>query len=379
MWVLCVRIVPAYRYETLDGLRGIAALCVMAGHFGQSLNVYWPPNLFLAVDIFFMMSGFVIAHSYGERLRSGMPAWSYLGRRIVRLYPMFIAGLLLGIGALYFGVRNGAIDYRTEDILVSTLLNAVYLPFLNSAHIGNAVGTIFPADPPAWSLFLEVLASGGFLLLFGLRLKALMAISAVSMLLMVRAGSYFAHVEGQSGIWLNTGFDTVNMLGGLPRVGFGFTLGVLLHGLLRDGQGRWLASAVAQVPYASFALYAALFAVLLCPKSVRGFYPFAVLMALAPAIVFVSAYVRPRRGLETQAARFLGWISYPIYCLHIPIMRFVMFGGFAGRSTFAILAVGAAATMVAAAVVTKWYEEPVRAALSRRLSGPRPVSPSGAD
>jgi peptidoglycan/LPS O-acetylase OafA/YrhL len=374
-----VGIVPAHRYEALDGLRGIAALCVMAGHFGQLLNIYWPPNLFLAVDVFFMMSGFVIAHSYGERLRGGMPAWNYLGRRIVRLYPMFIAGLLLGVGALCFGARNGAINYPTDDILVSTLLNALYVPFLNSAHMGNSVGTIFPADPPAWSLYLEVLASGAFLLLFGLRRKALMAISVVSMLLMVCAGIYFGHAQGESWIWLNTGFDTVNILGGLPRIGFGFTVGVLLHRLLRDGQGRRLAAGVARVPYASFALYGALIALLLCPKSARGFYPFAVLMALAPAIVFVSACVRPRSGLETQGARLLGWISYPIYCLHIPIMRFVVFGGFAGRGAIAILAVGTAATLVAAVVLTKWYEEPVRAALSRWLSGPRLVPQSGAD
>jgi len=130
-----MRIIVAHRYEALDGLRGVAALCVMACHFGQMLDVYWPANMFLAVDIFFMMSGFVIMYSYGERLRNGMPAWSYLGRRLVRLYPMFIVGLLIGAGALYFGAQKDVIAYRTEDILRSLLFNSVYLPFPNAAHL----------------------------------------------------------------------------------------------------------------------------------------------------------------------------------------------------------------------------------------------------
>jgi peptidoglycan/LPS O-acetylase OafA/YrhL len=210
--------VAARRYEALDGLRGVAALCVMAGHFGQMLNIYWPANMFLAVDIFFMMSGFVIAHSYSERLRRGMPAWNYLGRRVVRLYPLFIAGLVLGAGGLYLGVRNGAIDNRPEDILLSSLINAMYLPFLSSVRWEEGVGTIFPADPPAWSLFLEMLASLGFLLLFGMRRRTLLAIAAVSYLLLICAGVYF--VRAQSPLWinLNTGFTTAEILGGLPRV-----------------------------------------------------------------------------------------------------------------------------------------------------------------
>jgi peptidoglycan/LPS O-acetylase OafA/YrhL len=374
-----MRIVGAHRYEALDGLRGVAALCVMACHFGQMLNVYWPANMFLAVDVFFMMSGFVIMYSYGERLRDGMPAWSYLGRRLVRLYPTFIVGLLIGAGALYLGAQKGVIVYPTRDILRSLLLNCVYLPFPNGAHIGMFIGQIFPADPPAWSLFLEMLVSGGFLWLYGLRRTALLAITIVSFLLIVGTGIYFARVQGAAGLDLNTGFDTTTMLGGASRAAFGFTLGVLLYGLLRDGLGRRIAPAVARVPYASFALYLALFAVLAFPISARGLFPLVVLLTLAPAIIFVGACVRPRSGLEMQIARFLGWISYPVYCLHTPIMRYVMYSGVTGRNVPATLALGVAATLVVAVVLTRWYEEPVRALLSRRLSTLRPVSLRGAE
>jgi peptidoglycan/LPS O-acetylase OafA/YrhL len=374
-----VRIVAAHRYEALDGLRGVAALCVMACHFGQMLDVYWPANMFLAVDVFFMMSGFVIAYSYGERLRNGMPAWSYLGRRLIRLYPMFIVALLIGAGALFFGAQKDAIVYRPQDILRSLLLNSAYLPFPNGSHIGLFKGQVFPADPPAWSLFLEMLVSGGFLLLCGLRREALLAITIVSFLLIVGTGVYFARVQGFAGLQLNTGFDTATILGGPPRAAFGFTLGVLLYGFMRDGLGRRIAAAVARVPYASFALYIALFAVLACPVSARGLYGLAVLVTVAPAIIFVSACVRPRNGLEMRLARLLGWISYPVYCLHTPIMRYVMYGGVTGRNVTATLALAVSTTLLAAIVLTRWYEEPVRAVLSRRLPALRPVSLGGAE
>jgi peptidoglycan/LPS O-acetylase OafA/YrhL len=374
-----MRIVTTHKYEALDGLRGIAALCVMAGHICETLHIpWWPPNLFLAVDVFFMMSGFVIAHSYGQRLHDTMSAWTYLGRRIVRLYPMFIAGLLIGVGALCLGVSNGAIDYRGKDILVGTLLNAAYLPFLNTARIGPLVGSIFPADPPAWSLLLEMLASAGFLLLFGLRRTTLLAIALACLGLTVAAGIYFGRAPGGTEIWLNNGWGTKNMLGGLPRVGFGFTFGVLLYRLSHAVRARRLASALAHAPYASFALYAVLFAVLIFPKYARGLYPLAVLTVVAPAIVVASAFLRPRNGPEIKVAWFLGWISYPIYCLHYPILRWVLFSGVAGPGIPAIAAVSAVATLLAAVALTKWYDEPVRAVLSRRLSPPRQPALSGA-
>ena len=124
-----------HRYEALDGLRGVAALSVMVGHFGLLLDLFEMPNGFLAVDTFFVMSGFVIAYSYGERLNRGMPARSYLYRRIVRLYPMFVIALLIGAVVLYYGAHRGALEYRTTDLLRSLALNALYIPFLNSVPV----------------------------------------------------------------------------------------------------------------------------------------------------------------------------------------------------------------------------------------------------
>ncbi len=63
-----------HRYHTLDGMRGIAAIFVMLFHYFASSGQKWLMNGFIAVDFFFVLSGFVVLHSYGQKLLSGMPA-----------------------------------------------------------------------------------------------------------------------------------------------------------------------------------------------------------------------------------------------------------------------------------------------------------------
>ena len=360
-----------HRFEALDGVRGVAALCVLIDHFGQILDVYWPPNVFLAVDVFFMMSGFVIAHAYGSRLRAGLPAWTYLARRFIRLYPMFIASLLIGAAVLCYGATKGVIEYPARDIVRSVALNALYVPFLNASRVIGDFGQIFPADPPAWSLFLEILGSAGFLLLFGLGRKALLTISGLWYAVLVIAGIFFARVKGDAWIDLNNGYDSTNFLGGLPRVGFAFTLGLVLQGLLRDGFGAGaVATLVRRVPYPSFMLYALLLAMLLFPKSARGIYPMLAVSTLVPAMVFLGAHIRTRAGLETNIARFLGWMSYPLFCLHVPVIRLVIFaqGGVIASPT-RTMAISGLVTLACVVVLTKCYEEPLRRVLTARLRG----------
>src|ERR1700684_2462821 len=95
------------RYDALDGLRGVAAIAVMFSHFTQE-SVF--KNAYVAVDLFFMLSGFVIAHSYGTRLLAGMTAVEYIKRRIIRLYPMLLLSLLIGLPVL---IEAGTVGIST--------------------------------------------------------------------------------------------------------------------------------------------------------------------------------------------------------------------------------------------------------------------------
>jgi peptidoglycan/LPS O-acetylase OafA/YrhL len=65
-------------FEALDMMRGIAALCVLLAHWLTAQGLLWFGNGYLAVDFFFLLGGFVIAHSYEQKLRSGMSLNSFL-------------------------------------------------------------------------------------------------------------------------------------------------------------------------------------------------------------------------------------------------------------------------------------------------------------
>ena len=92
---------PKQTFAALDGVRGIAALAVMMFHIA-----WWPhfgrpfPSAYLAVDLFFALSGFVVAHAYSPRLSQGMSPWGFLRLRVVRLWPLYALGLAVGVAAV---------------------------------------------------------------------------------------------------------------------------------------------------------------------------------------------------------------------------------------------------------------------------------------
>ena len=82
------------RYEILDGLRGVAALIVVAFHLFETYSAGVTHQMlnhgYLAVD-FFVLSGFVIGYAYDDRW-GRMTTWQFFKRRLIRLHPMLVAG-----------------------------------------------------------------------------------------------------------------------------------------------------------------------------------------------------------------------------------------------------------------------------------------------
>ena len=103
------------RYEILDGLRGVAAMLVVAYHLFETYYGGKPDQPinhgYLAVDFFFVLSGFVIGYAYDDRW-DRMSTWSFFKRRLIRLHPMVIFGTLFG--AICYPA--GYLDLKPEDI-----------------------------------------------------------------------------------------------------------------------------------------------------------------------------------------------------------------------------------------------------------------------
>src|SRR5580693_5691081 len=92
-----------HHIATLDGLRGVAALDVMAFHgtFGTTFHQYVSRG-YLAVDFFFVLSGYVIARAYEARLEAGWSKREFFRIRAIRLYPMIVIGMALGLAGKCF-------------------------------------------------------------------------------------------------------------------------------------------------------------------------------------------------------------------------------------------------------------------------------------
>src|SRR5262245_60033816 len=99
------------RYEVLDGLRGWAAISVMLMQYSENTANPLFKNADIAVDLFFILSGFVLMHSYRKKLLLGLSAREYIRKRIIRLYPMFAISMAIGIPALLIAAAAGLADY----------------------------------------------------------------------------------------------------------------------------------------------------------------------------------------------------------------------------------------------------------------------------
>lgn len=374
------------RYYILDGLRGIAAISVMIYHYTQhnplltwqltrmKIHLFFCTDL--AVDFFFMLSGFVIAHSYGARLLKGMPTSDYLLRRFIRLYPLFLLGLILGTIALYFISKTPSSDFTLRTLSASFLLNAAWIPFLHNINVwdlGSNVptkGEIFPSNTPSWSLFFEMLASASFVILIKLRFKKLLYVSLSALIVWMCIGSLYSFSSGNSGIDFGMGWGTFDFMGGFPRVLYGFSAGIILY---RLSLHKRIALKLCRIDIKnSYLLYILLLLVLAFPKDMNGLYQLLILTIVAPSIILIGARLPCQSKAEIRLAEFLGWLSYPIYCLHFPIGRAAWLIGKQTQAPLVMTVWGAIfATLLCAILLTKFVEEPVRDFLSSKLLRPQ--------
>lgn len=153
-------------YDLLDGLRGVAALLVVWYHvfegyaFAGGTSIETINHGYLAVDFFFILSGFVIGYAYDDRWGKTLTVKNFFKRRLVRLHPMVIMGSLIGALFFYFGSAAFPMIAGVQwwEVLLICLLGCTMLPALPSWDI-RGWGETSPLNGPAWSLLYEYIAN----------------------------------------------------------------------------------------------------------------------------------------------------------------------------------------------------------------------------
>lgn len=294
----------AGRNHLLDGMRGCAALLVLFFHLGSNIHAQGVPGGYLAVDFFFILSGFVVMRAYGGRLGGEWSFGRFLQARLTRLYPLYLFGGLLGLATTLAVMAAGLRVPFTPAGWRLALDAAVNLLLLPDPFRGP---TMFPLNPPGWSLSLEVAVN----LLFGLALfrapkAALWAVALVGAAMMVAGAAKHGS--------LDAGAVRTFYYVGVGRTLWGFTVGVLLarYGL---GERRRAAPRLAAV------LLAVLAAVMMA--TVQG--PARLTLDLAAAFVVFPAIVAvaATREVGPRALRLcalLGDLSFALYATHYPLV-----------------------------------------------------------
>lgn len=330
------------RFHALDGLRGICAVLVLLYH----TFLHQPSHLFghgyLSVDVFFVLSGFVLAYAFGDRLASGMRPMEFMRARIRRLGPIvwFAAGFSV-VGCLVTQALGGpAVPFPV--LLLAGMFSLFLLPMVSTSGIDA-----FPLDGPLWSLFAEFWVNAGFALLATrLKLSVLAAIIAVGWLLMIAT----ALMTGTT----DFGAAQSSVLYSLLRAAPGFACGVLIFKLWRSG-------ALAKLPSVHpLLVFAAWVAVSLAPDLGPAF-DLAQTIIAAPLIVALLARSTSAAPRWTQ---WLGRISYPLYATHVVVINAGLRLAHGVLPAWELVALPALAIALAAALA-HWYEPALRTAKTR--------------
>ena len=356
-------------YNILDGLRGIAALTVVCfhifeayatSHVDQEIN-----HGYLAVDFFFILSGFVVGYAYDDRWNT-MTVNDFIKRRFIRLHPMVVAGAIIGAIMFYF---QGCATWDVSNVsvprlFVATFINACLIPATPSHEI-RGVGEMFPLNGPSWSLFFEYIGT----ILYALFIRKLPTKALSILVLLAGCGLATFAIWGPYGV-ICAGFALTedNIIGGSLRLLFSFSAGLLLSRIFKPIQVKgafWIGSL-------------AIIILLAIPRIggaenlwMNGLYDTLCFAIFFPLLVYLGASGKTTDAVTIRVCKTLGDISYPLYMVHYPFIYLYYAWVKNENLSFSQSWPGALALLIGSIVLAylclKLYDAPVRRFLTKRL------------
>ena len=400
-------------YLTLDALRGAAALMVVFYHIfegyafagsvagGGDGIIRGFNHGYLAVDFFFLLSGFVISYAYDDRWAQGMSLRGFFGRRLRRLHPMVVLGAVIGAVAFCIQGRmrwDGSVT-PVSFVMLAMLMAMFMIPAVPGTPWevrGN--GEMFPLNGPSWSLFFEYIGN----ILYALVIRRL-STKWLKVLCAVTGACHFVFaafdLSGYGCIGVGWTLDGLNFFGGLLRMMFPFSLGMLIQRELHTSTEERAAGQeckrsmnpvrrlgtkpVRGAVWICVAVMAALFAIPYLPwryafgesgicLCANGVFEFLCIGGIFPILLLLGASASLRPGsTREKLCKVTGDLSYPLYLVHYPVM-YIFYAHLisSGKFTFAQTwpeAIGVYAISVILGILClKLYDEPVRKRLNRK-------------
>ncbi|WP_455587109.1 acyltransferase family protein [Bacteroides sp.] len=361
-------------YELLDGLRGVAALLVIWYHvfegFATSPIDQQFNHGYLAVDFFFILSGFVVGYAYDDRWKTTMNTKDFFKRRLIRLHPMVVMGAVLGAITFYI---QGCEKWDGAHVTISMVMLAMLLNlFLIPAVPGTGPevrgnGEMYPLNGPSWSLFFEYI--GNILYALFIRRLSTKALTALVVLAGIGLASFaIFNYSGYGHLGVGWTLSEYNLIGGLLRMLFSFSIGLLMSRNFKPVHIRgafWICSlaivVLLSMPYIGDGE----------SPWMNGLYDSICAILIFPMLVYLGASGKATDKATVRVCKFLGDISYPVYIIHYPFMYLFYAWLWSEKLTFSqswpvalALFLG---SILLAYLCLKLYDEPLRRWLSKKF------------
>lgn len=365
-------------YELLDGLRGVAALLVVFYHIFEGFSFAGGGTLitvinhgYLAVDFFFILSGFVIGYAYDDRWKKNLTLKGFFKRRLIRLHPMIVMGAVIGCITFFIqgGVKWDGTPVATSAVMLALLLAMFFIPaYPGAGYDVRGNGEMFSLNGPSWSLFFEYIGN----LLYALFIHRLSNKALTVLVVLLGLGlSWFAlsDVVGYGMIGVGWTLDGLNFWGGMLRMLFPFTLGMLISRNFRPFKVRgafWICSVILLV------LFCVPYIGGHSPVCLNGVFEMVCIVLIFPMLVCLGASGQTTDKRSTRICKFLGDISYPLYAIHYPLMYLFYAWLIENKlytlgETWPMAALLYFGSIVLAYLCLKLYDEPVRKWLGRKF------------
>lgn len=365
-------------YPLLDGLRGVAALLVVWYHIfegyqfaGQKAIIDFANHGYLAVDFFFILSGFVIGYAYDSRWGKTLSLGGFFRRRIIRLHPMVIMGAV--IGAISFAVSGFARWDGTQSsitmLMLALLCGMLMIPALpGSMRDVRGNGEMFPLNGPCWSLFFEYI--GNILYAIFLRRLHTRQLTLLTIVLGI-ALTWFAVTDASTYGSIGVGWtvDATNMVGGTLRMLFPFTMGLLISRIFtpvkRANGAFWICTLILIV------LFHVPFIGSNGKICMNGMFEMVCIIGIFPLLVWLAASGKTTDKISTSLCTALGNLSYPLYIVHYPIMYLfykwlIDTKQYTFAETWQMALLVYAASLLLAWICLKLYDIPIRRWLTKK-------------
>lgn len=326
-----------------DAMRGAAGLCILLFHIsepygwgGRVGNPGIVPQIcghgYLCVEFFLLLMGFMLARAYDRRWTEGMTIGQFCKRRLVRLHPLVVSGMLLG----FFLYLTQLAGWTTFDAKMATMgfgqvvglacLCLVMYPCFSTSLLS-------PFNPCSWTLYYEYVAN----LLYGLFVRRFnkLTLLVLSLVAGFWTVTFVMHVDlnalfglhnslladvaarTRDSIEIGWGVRPVDFYGGFVRLCFPFFFGLLLSRL------GWKI----RIPKFGLPICLAVFlAILFMPMPFgsmyqNGAYELLVLFVLLPLLLLASEGTEVKSEKQAKFWAALAEFSYPLYMSHYPFMR----------------------------------------------------------